>query len=87
MRYILIVYLTALNIAAFIMYGADKKRAVRDEWRISEKTLMLTAAAGGAAGALLAMELFRHKTKHKKFVFGVRAMLLLWVALAVKILR
>ena len=62
-----IIYYIAVNIAAFIMYGADKIFAKKDMWRIPEKTLLFAAAIGGAFGAFFGMQLFRHKTKHKKF--------------------
>ncbi len=65
----LIVFLTAyfiVNLAAFIMYGVDKRRAIKEEWRISEASL-LTASFFGAVGALAGMKAFRHKTQKRKF--------------------
>ncbi|MBQ7874126.1 MAG: DUF1294 domain-containing protein [Oscillospiraceae bacterium] len=50
------------------MYGADKFFAKKDMWRISEKALFTVAAAGGAFGAFIGMQTFRHKTKHTKFI-------------------
>lgn len=64
-------YYIAVNILAFAMYGADKYFAKKDMWRISEKALLGIAAIGGAFGAFLGMETFRHKTKHKKFTLLV----------------
>jgi len=55
------------NIITFALYGADKLKARRKEWRISEATLILCAFLMGGAGALLGMLVFRHKTKHLKF--------------------
>lgn len=63
-----LIYYMIVNIAAFAMYGADKFFAKKDMWRISEKALMTVAAIGGAFGAFIGMEAFRHKTKHTKFV-------------------
>lgn len=60
-------YYIVVNIIAFAMYGADKYFAKKDMWRISEKALLGIAAIGGAFGAFLGMETFRHKTKHAKF--------------------
>lgn len=57
------------SIVAFAMYGIDKARARRGAWRISERTLLLCGFLCGAAGALAAMQLFRHKTKHSYFYF------------------
>ena len=68
-RFISIYYLI-INLAAFIFYGADKRKAVRGDWRIPEKTLLLLALAGGGIGAFLGMQIFRHKTQHMGFVIG-----------------
>ncbi|EQH70612.1 hypothetical protein QMG_1755, partial [Clostridioides difficile DA00256] len=48
----------------------DKKRAIRNEWRIKEATLMSIAVIGGSIGSIIGMYSFRHKTKHIKFTFG-----------------
>lgn len=63
----IISYIVMLNIIAFILYGIDKKRAIKDQWRISESKLMIIAFIGGSLGALLGMIVFHHKTKHYKF--------------------
>ncbi|MBR1673350.1 MAG: DUF1294 domain-containing protein [Eubacterium sp.] len=63
----IIFYYVVVNLVAFIMYGIDKNRAIKKEWRISEKSLILVSVAGGAFGALLGMHVFRHKTRHIKF--------------------
>ncbi len=55
------------NVATFLLYGTDKYKAVKHGWRISENTLLFCAFLMGAAGALLGMTMFRHKTKHLKF--------------------
>ena len=49
------------------MYGADKRRARKNQWRISERTLILSAFFMGALGSFLGMYVFHHKTKHTKF--------------------
>lgn len=54
MRY-LMYYLIIINIAAWIMYGLDKWKAKSGAWRIPERTLLLTALAGGSVGALAGM--------------------------------
>ena len=51
----------------FSLYAVDKHKAKKGEWRISEKTLLLTAFLFGGAGAFLGMLAFRHKTKHTAF--------------------
>lgn len=78
-------YLCTVNVIAFLLYGADKRRAKRGRWRISEAALLGIAIIGGSAGAWLGMKTFRHKTKHKKFIYGVpwilvaQAILLMWL--------
>lgn len=74
-------YLIAINVITFIVYGIDKIKAKEHWWRISEATLLLLAAFGGSLGAWAGMYVFHHKTKHKKFKWGVPAILLLQLAL------
>ena len=72
MKYeLLILYLLIINISAFILYGIDKKKAIKHKFRISENTLIFSAFIGGSVGAFLGMQFFRHKTKHPKFIIGV----------------
>lgn len=78
----LAVWLIAINLVTFAVYGADKRRARRGAWRVPEKTLFLLPLLGGSVGALLGMWVFRHKTKHWYFVWGVPAILLAQAALA-----
>ena len=68
-------YLIFINIIAFCAYGIDKKRAVRNQWRISEKALLGLAVLGGSIGALLGMKVFHHKTRKAKFFVGVPVIL------------
>ena len=68
-----------INIAAFALFGADKRKARRGDWRISEKALFLSAVLGGSLGALIGMRLFHHKTKHWYFVIGIPAILVLQI--------
>ena len=78
----LIYYLLVINVLTFIIYGLDKWKARRGRWRIPEATLLLLAVIGGSPAALVAMYLFRHKTMHKKFRYGVPFILLVHVVLA-----
>lgn len=76
---ILFIYLIIINLVAFAAYGVDKWKAIKDKWRIPEKTLILLAAIGGALGAYAGMRYFRHKTQHKKFTICVPLFLILWI--------
>ncbi len=80
-------YLAAINLAAFCVFGADKRRARHGAWRVPEKTLFLLALLGGSAGAIAGMYGFRHKTKHWYFRYGLPAILLAQCALAVRLAR
>lgn len=68
---IFIAYLIVINLIGFIIMGADKKRAIRGAWRISEASLFLTALLGGALGCTLGMHRFHHKTRHWYFKYGM----------------
>lgn len=81
MKYLWI-YLLAVNVLAYILMGADKRRAWAGARRIPERVLLLTAAAGGSPGALLGMLSWRHKTRKKKFTLGIPAVLLAQLLLA-----
>lgn len=67
LQYVLWGYLLIINLVTFVNYGLDKRYARKDRWRIPEKRLLLLAAAGGSAGAVLGMYLFHHKTRKWKF--------------------
>ena len=79
----LLLYLAAVNVITFAVYGADKRRARKGKRRVPEKTLFLLAAIGGSVGALAGMYAFRHKTRHWYFVWGIPAILAVQIALAV----
>ena len=73
---ILFPVLLILNLAAFLLMGVDKRRAVRDVRRISEKTLLTACGLFAALGGLIGMYVFHHKTRKLKFKLGVPLMLI-----------
>ena len=75
------IYILLINLGTFFLFAADKWKAVHHRWRIQESVLIGFSALGGAFGGLLAMRLFRHKTKKPKFSIGVPMLLLLWLLL------
>lgn len=79
----LTVWLILINLVGFIQMYVDKQRARKDKWRIPEKQLFLVALVGGSVGSIFGMYIFRHKTKHKSFVFGMPSILFLQVAAVV----
>lgn len=74
-------YLLAINAVTFIVYGIDKYKAKKAKWRIPEATLLLLAVLGGSIGAWMGMKVWHHKTMHKKFKYGIPAILLIQIAL------
>jgi len=80
MRYFWI-YLAIINLTALAVYGADKGLAKAGARRVPERALFLLALLGGSAGAWAGMLVFRHKTRHPRFVFGIPAILAAQLAL------
>ena len=79
-------YLAIINVATFLTFGIDKWKARQSKWRVREASLLLLAVLGGSLGAWLGMQVWRHKTLHNKFRYGVPAILIihliiLWVLL------
>ena len=80
---IIIGYAIVINVITLLMYGIDKWKAKHSKWRIPEATLHIMAAVGGSIGAWTGIKLFHHKTLHKKFKYGVPAILILQLAIIV----
>lgn len=78
---IFVLYLIFLNLVGFFIMLVDKKRAIKNQWRISEKALIGISIIGGSIGMLAGMSTFRHKTKHKKFTIGIPIILIIQVAI------
>ena len=79
---ILLVYLVIINIVGFAMMGIDKKKAKKRSFRIPEASLFIIAVIGGSLGSVAGMYFFRHKTRHWYFVYGMPAILILQIILA-----
>lgn len=71
----LTLYLIIINVITFVIFGVDKYKAIRQEWRIRESTLLGLALIGGSIGGWLAMYIFHHKTKKVKFFMGIPVIL------------
>ena len=81
-------WLVLINAVTLVVYGVDKllsKIKVKHPsvHRVPEKKLFLLALVGGGLGAWLGMLIFRHKTQHKSFRFGIPLILIVWIALVV----
>ena len=64
-----------VSLITFMVFAIDKLQAKRSGRRASEFNMMTLGALGGAAGALLAMAAFRHKTQHALFTVGLPTLL------------
>jgi len=62
-------YIVVMSVVAFLVFYQDKTNARRGRFRTRERTLHILSLAGGAFGGLLAMIIFKHKTR--KHVFWV----------------
>lgn len=78
-------YLIGISFLACVLTAWDKRCARRGRWRVPERTLFTVAALGGAVAMLLTMCAVRHKTRHRRFMWGLpliiaaqAALLLLW---------
>ncbi|MDP4089571.1 MAG: DUF1294 domain-containing protein [Bacillota bacterium] len=85
MKY-LAAYIVLINITGFIIMYKDKQYARRHQWRIKESTIFITALALGSLGVFTGMRVFRHKTKHWKFVIFIPLILIAQVALLYRFL-
>ena len=81
MATMLFYYLIVINVVTFTVYGIDQLKAKQGSWRISEATLLILAVIGGSIGALLGMKVWRHKTMHKKFKYGLPLILIIQIIL------
>lgn len=77
---IFVIYFTVISLVTAAVTVYDKIAAKKSAWRIPEKTLLLLALVGGAAAEYVVMLAIRHKTKHKKFMIGLPAILILHAA-------
>lgn len=68
-----------LSVVSFVAYGLDKRRAIDDGRRVSERTLHLLALLGGWPGALMGQRQFRHKTKKLPFL------IIFWLVVALNV--
>lgn len=76
---LLVGYVIIMNLIGFFLMGIDKRKAIKRAFRIPESTLFIVALIGGSLGSLLGMYVFRHKTRHWYFVYGMPAILILHI--------
>ncbi len=72
---LILIYIIIINIITFTLFGMDKSKALNHKRRIRESTLLGLSFFGGASGGLLAIYIFRHKTRKPYFVYGIPLMM------------
>lgn len=83
---IFIIYIFLINIISFTMFFIDKRKALKNKWRIKENTLYFVSFFGGSIGSFFSMFLFNHKIKKKKFCFIVLLTLIFNIYIIYKIM-
>ena len=83
---LLLVYFVSVNLIGFAFMGIDKYKAKKRAVRSPEATLFIVAIIGGSIGSLLGMYAFRHKTRHRRFTYGMPFILLVQIALIIAFL-
>lgn len=74
---IILITFGVISLLTFAVYGLDKRAAKAQTWRTPERRLLLFGFFGGAAGALLGMKIFHHKTR-KWYFWAVNLTGLTW---------
>lgn len=83
----LIDVLIAMNAAAFVIYGIDKLFAIGQSWRVPERILWLSAFMGGPFGAVLGMQIFRHKVSKGSFQFWLAITVFVEIAIIILLVK
>ncbi len=80
-------YFIAMNCIGFALMGIDKYKAKKRAFRIPEATLFIVAVIGGSIGSIAGMYAFRHKTRHRSFVYGMPFILIIQIVLILALLN
>jgi uncharacterized membrane protein YsdA (DUF1294 family) len=85
----ILAWLVSVNIAALILFRYDKSVAGSRRTRVPEAILLLLEAAGGTAGAAIAMWVIRprHKTQSTGFLGGYLLILFLQLGVILVLYR
>ena len=86
MEKILIIYCAILCFITFFAFWVDKRKAIKNRHRISERTLLTLCLLGGALGGIFAMYTFRHKTLKKRFYLSLPFMLTLHICVIIYVI-
>lgn len=80
---IILIYFVLINVLSFLINCIDKYKAKHNKWRIKESTLWFFGLVGGATGGYFAMQLIRHKTKHKSFMIFMPILMIIQIAVLI----
>lgn len=83
----LLYYLGGINLLTFIFFGVDKLKAKKEKERIKITTLLILSAVGGSIGGVLAMLIFRHKTKKPYFSLGMPIIIITQIAVIIYLMN
>lgn len=81
-----LIYISVISLISIFVTIYDKSAAKKHKQRISENTLILLSLLGGSVAMLATMKLIRHKTKHKIFMLGIPAIIILQVVLVLSLI-
>lgn len=84
---LLLTYFSGINLTGFALMGIDKYKARKRAFRIPEATLFIIAIIGGSIGSIIGMYVFRHKTLHRRFIYGMPLILIIQIALVTAFLH
>ena len=84
--HVVLIYLVIINVVTSFVYGIDKWKAKNSKWRIRETALLGLAVLGGSIEAWLGMTVWHHKTQHKKFKYGIPAIIIVQLAIIVSVI-
>ncbi|SHJ18424.1 DUF1294 domain-containing protein [Lutispora thermophila] len=77
---IVTIYFIMVNSIGYFIMAVDKRKSIKDKWRIKEKTLFAVSLVGGALGMMLGMKRFHHKTRKPMFRIGIPMLTILNMA-------
>lgn len=78
----LLPYLIVVNMLGLIITVYDKFAARSDLWRVPENILFLVAIIGGSFFMCITMQIIRHKTRNKKFVYGLPLIVVIHITIS-----
>lgn len=84
---VVFLYYIIINIISYMCIFIDKRKALKNKWRIKENSLFNLFLLGGFLGGFLSMKIFKHKTKKKKFYFVCIISLLLHLYIAFLLIK